>query len=99
MMDPWWNQSTEDQAIDRVHRIDSTRPVRVYRLVMRGTVEERMLKVQKAKATLGEGSMRKLSRAEEKIAKLTTLKDLFQIKSRDDMDIDDEDKMEVEWNG
>lgn len=69
------------QAIDRVHRLSQTRAVRVYRLVMKGTIEERMLDVQKAKSTLGKGTMAKLSNAEEKIAKMTGIKDLFQIKA------------------
>lgn len=81
MMDPWWNDAIEMQAIDRVHRLSQTRAVRVYRLVMKGTIEERMLDVQKAKSTLGKGTMAKLSKAEEKIAKMTGIKDLFQIKA------------------
>ncbi|CAB9512414.1 regulator of chromatin subfamily A member 3-like 1 [Seminavis robusta] len=84
MMDPWWNDATEMQAIDRVHRMGQQRPVRIYRLVMRGSVEERMLAVQRAKATMGKGTMKKLSASEEKLAKMTGLKDLFQINEEAD---------------
>lgn len=79
MMDPWWNDAIESQAIDRVHRVGQKRSVRVYRLVMKDSIEERLLNVQKAKSTLGKGTMTKLTKAEEKIAKLTGLKDLFEI--------------------
>jgi hypothetical protein len=78
---PWWNDAIETQAIDRCHRVGQTRPVRVYRLVMKDTIEERLLNVQKAKAALGKGSLQKLNIQEEKMAKVTTLKDLFAIKS------------------
>jgi SNF2 family DNA or RNA helicase len=89
MLDPWWNASIENQAIDRVHRLGQTRPVHVFRYTMAGTIEERMLKVQEAKATLGKGTMTKLSAAEEKIAKVTSLKDLFEIKDCDDDEMRD----------
>ncbi|CAF2051453.1 unnamed protein product, partial [Brassica rapa subsp. narinosa] len=46
IMDPWWNPTTEDQAIDRVHRIGQTRPVRVVRLLVSNSVEDRLLKLQ-----------------------------------------------------
>jgi len=49
MIDPWWNPTTEDQAIDRVHRLGQTRPVHVYRFVCSGTVEERLLALQERK--------------------------------------------------
>jgi SNF2 family DNA or RNA helicase len=42
LLDPWWNPAVEAQAIDRVHRIGQRRRVMVYRLVTRGTVEERI---------------------------------------------------------
>ncbi|RME70916.1 MAG: DEAD/DEAH box helicase, partial [Verrucomicrobia bacterium] len=49
LLDPWWNPSVEDQAVDRVHRIGQTRTVFVYRLVTAGTIEERiqLLKAEK----------------------------------------------------
>ena len=42
-LDPWWNPAVEDQATDRAHRIGQTKPVTVYRLIARGTVEEKIL--------------------------------------------------------
>lgn len=46
MVHPWWNPFLEKQAIDRAHRIGQTRPVNVYRLFTKTTVEERILKIQ-----------------------------------------------------
>lgn len=46
IIDPWWNPFLEDQAIGRAHRIGQTRPVTVYRLVVEGTIEERVLELQ-----------------------------------------------------
>ncbi len=52
LLDPWWNPAVEAQAIDRVHRIGQTRDVKVYRLVAKDTVEEKVLKLQARKAEL-----------------------------------------------
>ncbi|KAL2341934.1 hypothetical protein Fmac_009874 [Flemingia macrophylla] len=49
MLDLWWNPTTEDQAIDRAHRIGQTRPVTVLRLTVRDTVEDRILALQHKK--------------------------------------------------
>jgi SNF2 family DNA or RNA helicase len=43
MLDPWWNPSAEDQAVDRAHRIGQIRPVTVTRLTVKDTVEDRIL--------------------------------------------------------
>ena len=53
-MDPWWNPAVEDQATDRAHRIGRTRPVTVYRLVMQGSVEERILALHRTKRDLAD---------------------------------------------
>ena len=51
-MDPWWNPAVEDQASDRAHRIGQLRPVTVYRLVTRNTIEEKILKLHQEKRDL-----------------------------------------------
>jgi superfamily II DNA or RNA helicase len=47
--DPWWNPAVEDQATDRAHRIGQTRVVSSYKLITRGTVEEKILALQNRK--------------------------------------------------
>lgn len=50
--DPWWNPAAEDQATDRAHRIGQTKKVFVYRMITRGTVEEKIVKLQDKKRNL-----------------------------------------------
>ena len=50
--DPWWNPAVEAQATDRAHRIGQTRPVTAYKLITRGTVEEKILQLQAHKQNL-----------------------------------------------
>jgi len=52
--DPWWNPAVENQATDRAHRIGQTRGVMVYRLVARGTVEDRVIALKDRKRTLAD---------------------------------------------
>ena len=52
ILDPWWNRSAEQQAIDRTHRIGQTRSVFCYRLISRGTIEEKIMELQQKKADL-----------------------------------------------
>ncbi len=54
-LDPWWNPAVERQATDRAHRIGQDQPVFVYKLVVAGSIEERMLELQARKAALAEG--------------------------------------------
>ncbi|MBV5326234.1 MAG: DEAD/DEAH box helicase [Chlorobium sp.] len=51
-MDPWWNPAVEDQASDRAHRIGQERPVTVYRLVMKDSIEEQIVGLHKDKREL-----------------------------------------------
>ena len=53
-MDPWWNPAAEDQASDRAHRIGQTRPVTIYRLVAKGTIEEQIVALHRHKRDLAE---------------------------------------------
>ncbi len=52
--DPWWNPAAEAQATDRAHRIGQTKPVTVFRLLTRGTVEEKVVDLQSSKKALAE---------------------------------------------
>ncbi len=57
LLDPWWNPATENQAIDRTHRIGQTRPVMVYRMIARDTIEEKVAALARRKADLFRGVM------------------------------------------
>ena len=54
LLDPWWNPAVEDQAADRAHRIGQHNPVTVYRLVVRGTVEEKVVALHGEKRALAD---------------------------------------------
>lgn len=50
--DPWWNSAAIDQATDRAHRIGQRQMVSVYKVIAKGTIEERILRLQEAKSEL-----------------------------------------------
>lgn len=52
--DPWWNLAVQNQATDRTHRIGQTRMVVVYRLIAKGTIEEKIQELQESKRALSE---------------------------------------------
>ncbi|MDD5272232.1 MAG: DEAD/DEAH box helicase [Methylovulum sp.] len=51
-MDPWWNPAVEDQASDRAHRMGQKRPVTIYRLVAKDTIEDKIVDLHKHKRDL-----------------------------------------------
>jgi len=53
-MDPWWNPAVEDQASDRAHRIGQQRPVTIYRLVTKNTIEEKIVHLHHEKRALAD---------------------------------------------
>jgi hypothetical protein len=53
-MDPWWNPAVEDQASDRAHRIGQRRPVTIYRLVVKDSIEEKIVALHKEKRDLAD---------------------------------------------
>ncbi|SQH34735.1 SNF2 family domain/helicase domain protein [Pseudomonas mucidolens] len=53
--DPWWNPATENQATDRAYRIGQEKPVFVYKMIARGTVEEKIQALQQEKSDLAAG--------------------------------------------
>ncbi|HNI73618.1 MAG TPA: C-terminal helicase domain-containing protein, partial [Accumulibacter sp.] len=50
--DPWWNPAAENQATDRAHRLGQDKPVFVYKLIVAGSIEEKILTLQERKAEL-----------------------------------------------
>ncbi|MEM9193424.1 MAG: C-terminal helicase domain-containing protein [Myxococcota bacterium] len=52
--DPWWNPAVQDQATDRAYRIGQKKPVIVHNLFVAGSVEERMLGLQRRKRQLAD---------------------------------------------
>jgi SNF2 family DNA or RNA helicase len=70
--DPWWNPAVENQATDRAHRIGQTRHVFNYKLITRGTVEEKILALQKKKKELAD----LVIGGDEAVAKELTKEDL-----------------------
>ncbi len=53
-MDPWWNPAVEDQASDRAHRIGQKRPVTVYRMITKNTIEEKIVALHQGKRDLAD---------------------------------------------
>ncbi|MBB5019370.1 superfamily II DNA or RNA helicase [Chitinivorax tropicus] len=53
--DPWWNPAVENQATDRAHRIGQDKPVFVYKLIVEGSIEDKILALQDKKAELAAG--------------------------------------------
>ncbi len=60
--DPWWNPAVENQATDRAHRLGQDKPVFVYKLIVSGSIEEKILALQERKAELAPASCRKIIR-------------------------------------
>jgi SNF2 family DNA or RNA helicase len=53
--DPWWNPAAENQATDRAHRLGQDKPVFVYKLIVAGSIEEKIVSLQEKKAALALG--------------------------------------------
>src|SRR5207237_10205775 len=71
LFDPWWNPAVENQAIDRTHRIGQASKVMAYRLLIRGSIEEKMRALQRQKAQLAYDVL-----GEERFSQSVTLEDL-----------------------
>ncbi|KAG1327714.1 SWI/SNF-related matrix-associated actin-dependent regulator of chromatin subfamily A member 3-like 1 [Cocos nucifera] len=66
LVEPWWNPALEEQAMDRVHRIGQQQEVRVVRLIVRGSIEERILELQERKKKLASGAFGSKAAKEQK---------------------------------
>lgn len=78
-LDRWWNPAVEEQATDRAYRIGQTRPVQVHRMLMRGTVEERIAELLGRKraladAVLGRGEAALTELSNDELRDLVTLR-------------------------
>ena len=71
LYDPWWNPAVEAQAIDRTHHIGQKEQVNACRLLARNTIEEKIRKLQQAKAELARAIVQ-----EENVATVMNLDDL-----------------------
>lgn len=58
LLDPYWNPAVEQQAIDRVHRLGQTREVTAVRFIVKSTIEENILRLQKHKLELSKSAFR-----------------------------------------
>ncbi|KMZ72960.1 putative DNA repair helicase rad5,16 [Zostera marina] len=79
-MDPWWNPSVEEQAMDRVHRIGQQNEVKVVRLIVKGSIEEKILELQEKKKQLSTKAFtgkRKNSVQEEKRTRIEDLRTII----------------------
>ena len=79
LADSWWAPAFEDQAIDRVHRLGQTKPTTVFRLVMEGSIEERVLDIQSEKRKLMMAAFQEKAgkRTGGKTARLTDIENLL----------------------
>ncbi|KAI9067101.1 hypothetical protein FKP32DRAFT_1588914 [Trametes sanguinea] len=86
LMDPWWQEGIESQAIDRCNRIGQTKPVRVYQLIAEDTVESKVLEIQEKKKKLVKEAFSGIKNAEtqrqKKEARLQDLVHLFGLQQR-----------------
>ncbi|UKZ64112.1 uncharacterized protein TrAtP1_005331 [Trichoderma atroviride] len=76
MMDPWWSYAVELQAIDRVHRLGQQDEVVVKRFIVKGSVEERMLKIQERKKFIAT-SLGMMNDEEKKLQRIEDIKELL----------------------
>jgi SNF2 family DNA or RNA helicase len=78
-MDPWWNPAIEEQAIDRAHRLGRTKPTFIYRLVTKGTVEERVRMLQLSKKETFQKIIGDMDRPSALADHFSSLKDLVEL--------------------
>ncbi|MBX3628441.1 MAG: DEAD/DEAH box helicase [Nitrosomonas sp.] len=73
-MDPWWNPAVEDQASDRAHRMGQKRPVTVYRLIVKDTIEDKIVALHKHKRDLADSLL-----ADGDISGRMSIKDMLEL--------------------
>ena len=73
LLDPWWNPFSEKQAIARAHRLGQKNKVNVVRFVSKDTVEEKIIRLQKAKTDLADDIIGEQNFIKEVISNMNTL--------------------------
>lgn len=71
-IDPWWNPAAEDQASDRAYRIGQTKHVFIYKFITKGSIEERVLRLQKEKKEL----IKNIIQTDKSFMKRLTIEDI-----------------------
>ncbi|GLB37536.1 putative HIRAN [Lyophyllum shimeji] len=86
LMDPWWQEGIESQAIDRVNRIGQKKPVHVYQLIAENTVESKVIEIQERKKQLIQQAFSGIERREtqrhQREARLQDLIALFGLRQQ-----------------
>ena len=77
LLDPWWNPAVEAQAIDRVHRIGQKKRVIVYRMITKGTIEERIERLKRDKGQLFEDLLSDLDAPADIFKQFDNLQDMI----------------------
>ena len=77
--DPWWNPAVEEQATDRAHRIGQKKTVEVIKLIARGTIEEKIFKLQQKKKGISQSVINDETGAELLLSQMSRndIEDLF----------------------
>ncbi|OWZ52414.1 hypothetical protein C351_03689 [Cryptococcus neoformans c8] len=83
-LDLAWNAATENQAVDRAHRIGQTREVVVHRLVVENTIDQRLMDLQQQKQALSDGAMGEGAAAKLGRLNIQDLIKLFGVRNQDD---------------
>lgn len=77
-MEPFWNPAVENQATDRIHRLGQKRPVKITRYIVKDSIEQNMLEIQKRKTDLANLSVgQTLTKKQLAERRMTDLKILF----------------------
>ena len=79
IMDIWWNPAIEDQAFDRVHRIGQLKNVTIYRLVIKNSIEQKILKLQEKKRKIAKQALDLKNNRKNKQSVNLSARDLIQL--------------------
>lgn len=90
LMDPWWQEGIESQAIDRCNRIGQTKTVHVYQMVAENTIEQKVLEIQERKKNLIKqafsGIKSRETERQKREARMNDLVELFGMRNREEQD-------------